>query len=64
MKTRNNEQNFNIGYKHNQDTFAFLPTAVNGHTTTRLNATLTQNRGVGIYKFAYGFSIRWNDYRK
>ncbi len=46
---------FNIGYKHNQDTFAFLPTAVNGHTTTRLNATLTQNRGVGIYKFAYGF---------
>lgn len=45
---------FNIGYKHNQDTFAFLPTAVNGHTTTRLNATLTQNRGTSRLKFAYG----------
>ncbi len=45
---------FNIGYKHNQDTFAFLPTSVNGHTTTRLNATLTQNRGVSKHKIAYG----------
>jgi vitamin B12 transporter len=46
---------FNIGYKHNQDTFAFLPTAVNGHTTTRLNATLSQNRGIKKHKLAYGF---------
>ncbi len=45
---------FNIGYKHNQDTFAFLPTSVNGHTTTRLNATLTQNRALNKHKIAYG----------
>ncbi len=50
----NQRTEFNIGYKHNQDTFAFLPTSVNGHTTTRLNSTLTQSRHIKSVKLAYG----------
>lgn len=46
---------FNIGFKQNQDTFVFNPLfPSNGHTTTRLNATITQNTTVKGVKLAYG----------
>ena len=46
----------NVGYKHNRDTFVFNPTfpSTNGHTTTRLNATVTQNVKIKKVKLAYG----------
>lgn len=55
-KGKKQQTEFNIGYKQNQDTFAFNPTfpSTNGHTSTRLNATLTQNRKVKSVKLAYG----------
>ncbi len=54
-KTENQLTELNVGYKHNRDTFIFNPLfSTNGHVTTRLNATLTQNRTFGKVKVAYG----------
>jgi iron complex outermembrane receptor protein len=54
-KTDKQQTEFNIGYKHNRDTFVFNPLFTpNGHVTTRLNSTVTQNRAFGKVKLAYG----------
>ena len=47
---------FNIGHKTNRDSFDFLPGVItaNGHVTSRLNATITQQRKIKGLDVAYG----------
>lgn len=52
----------NVSYRNNSDSFAFNPAfPANVHTTQRVNATLSQNRKVGLVNLSYGFQSDWQD---